>query len=57
MVYDDIVSPKLKFLQESFEQDFENLKIQSVANQTRTALLNSIDNVVEFIIKGLVEES
>src|SRR5689334_7120069 len=57
MSYEDVVSPKLKSLRESFEKDIENLKIQSVGNKTRTALLNSIDDDVEFIIKGLVDES
>lgn len=55
--YEHVVSPKLKSLQESFEHDIEKLKIQSVGHKTRNALLNSIDNDVEFIIKGLAEES
>ena len=51
------ISSKLECLRKTFETDIEELKGQSVGNKTRTALLNSMDNDVEFIVKGIVEES
>jgi hypothetical protein len=51
------ISSKLECLRKTFETDIEDLKGQSVGNKTRTALLNSMDDDVEFIVKGIVEES
>ena len=57
MEYEDIISSKLKTLQETFERNIQGLKSQSIGNKTRTALLGSMDEDVEFIVKGIVEES
>jgi hypothetical protein len=50
------ISSKLKFLEETFQNRIEELKLQSVGNKTRTHLLNATDNV-EFIVKAIIDES
>jgi hypothetical protein len=51
----EIISSKLKFLEEDFTDRIEKLKLHSVGNKTRTHLLNSTDNV-EFIVKAIIDE-
>ena len=57
MEYEDVISSKLKPLQETFERYIEELKKQSIGNKTRTSLLTSIDDYVEFIVKVIEGES
>jgi hypothetical protein len=58
MDYEDIVSPKLKSLEETFEGDIEEVKGLSVGNNEVASFIQSVDNNdVEFIIKGIVDES
>jgi len=57
MEYEDVISSKLKPLQETFERYIEELKRQSIGNKTRTSLLTSIDDCVEFIVKVIEGES
>ena len=57
MEYEDVITSKLKPLQETFEIYIEELKRQSIGNKTRTALLTSIDDYVEFIVKAIEGES
>jgi hypothetical protein len=57
MEYEDIISSRLKAMQETFERDIEELKAHSVGNKTRTALLRSMGDDVEFVAKAIVDES
>jgi hypothetical protein len=50
------ISSRLKFLEERFENDIQELTELSVGNKTRTKLLHSA-NTVEFILQGIVDES
>ena len=50
------ISSKLNYLEETFNDRLEELKLQSIGNITRTHLLNSTDNA-EFIVKAIIEES
>jgi hypothetical protein len=50
------IASRLKSLEERFENDIKGLTKLSVGNKTRTDLLRSV-NIVEFIIKGIVNES
>ncbi len=50
------ISSRLKSLEERFENDIQELIELSVCNKTRTKLLRSA-NTVEFILKGIVDES
>jgi hypothetical protein len=53
---EDSISSKLKFLEETFKDRIEELKLQSVGNKTRARLLSSTDNV-EFMLKAIDDES
>jgi len=50
------ISSRLKFLEERFENDIQELIELSNDNKTRTKLLHSV-NTVEYLIKGIVDES
>ena len=50
------ISSRLKFLEERFENDIQELTELSLGNKTRTKSLHSA-NTVEFILKGIVDES
>src|SRR5437879_10872773 len=52
----DDISFRLKFLEERFENDIQELTELSIGNKTRIKLLRSA-NSVEFILKGIVDES
>ena len=50
------ISSRLKFLEEGFENDIEELTQLSDGNKTRIKLLRSA-NTVDFVLKGIVDES